>query len=270
MPQLTKPGARYDMPAAYGPTVLPATSDYKDITSTAIPFVTERDAVADLVPHYFEVPEHPTVTVTHQQLCGIDFLAGRQYNVAQVLVGVTYRNGETVFNAPVHLAIWENDANSVIAGREFLGNPKLYARIPDLVPQATGAAFSCHEYDGFLLSGRTYDMQPLEGERLAKARQAMTRTTTFGWKYISGPGGVVDADYPVKVETQVDVAWMSSGRGEIAWGDPTWEQAPISSRIIARLRQIPMLEYKRSVSLGGPAKLFRGAAVRLPWPETPA
>src|SRR6202035_2600155 len=95
---------RYDMPAAYGPSLLPDVSHYTDIKSTAIPFVTERDAVAPLVPHYFEVAENPVVTVTHQQLHGVDYLAGRQYNVVQVIVGVTYRGEEGVFQAPFHLA----------------------------------------------------------------------------------------------------------------------------------------------------------------------
>ncbi len=253
------------MPAAYGPTQLPDTSSYSHIVSVAIPFVSEREAVAALVPHYFEVPENPVVTVTHQQLCGVDYLAGRQYNVVAVTAGVVYRGPNETINAPVHLALWENDANSIVAGREFLGNPKLFAHIPDAVPHGTGVSFHCREYEGLLLSGRTFDMQPLEGERLQKAAAGVARTPTLGWKYIPAPGGGVDADYPVRVETELELAAMAIGQGEVTWGDPAWEAAPISARIIKRLRQLPIVEYKRAVTLSGPARLCRGAAARLPW-----
>ena len=262
---ILKPATRYDMPAAFGPSTLPDISEYQDARTLAIPFLTEAEAVAPLLPRYFEVAAKPVITVSQQVLKGVDYLGGRGYNIVNVIVDAVYRGPRETIRAPYTLAVWETDTNAITAGRELLGTPKLYGCIPDMIEDSSGWSFSCSEYDGLLLSARATGMQPIEGEAFEKLKKSLSKTVNLGWKYIPGPGGTADVDYPVKFFQLLEFSAMWSGHGEVTWGRPSLCQSPISARIIERLRELPIVKYLPAFAARGTAHFPRAWAERLAW-----
>ena len=88
------PHATYLMPAHFGPryTGEKTSGWYHDVTVVAVPFKTERDKLAALLPAGFQLADEAVVTVYYACNKNIDWLAGRGYN----MVGV---NARTVFAA---------------------------------------------------------------------------------------------------------------------------------------------------------------------------
>jgi len=259
------PQTRYDTPAPFGPSLLPNVSHYDDVQVLALSFVTQPEAVAPLIPRFYELAPEAVITVSQRTLKGVDYTKGRGYNILSVNVGVVYRGPHETVNGSHTLAVWENDTNAIIAGREFLGVPKLYGRIPDLIAHDGVWSFSCHEYDGLLVSGKASGMKPILGEKFEAIKKLASPMVALEWKYIPGPGGVADVDYPVKYSQGMDIQTMYSGRGEISWGEPTAQQSPISARIIERLRALPIIEYRPALLTRGPSFLHRAETRRLPW-----
>ena len=206
------------------------------------------------------------MTVSHQHIGGVGYLAGLSYNIAQVMAEVVCATADRTITASYPLAMWETDTNPIIAGREYLGTPKLYAEIPDLEEDGDGSRFCCSEYGTPLFSGTARNMQPLTGEKFEQMRAAMGEIRTLTWKYIPGPDRSVDANYPITFRQQVDFEEISVGIGEVIWNAPTQEQAPISWRIAATLSQLPIVRYLPAIGGHGPARLLRSSVERLPLP----
>jgi hypothetical protein len=97
-------------------------------------------------------------------------------------------------------------------------------------------------------------------------REAMGTLRALTWKYIPGPNGTVDANYPISYTQEVDFDELLMGTGEVEWASPTAEQAPISWRIPAVLSQLPVRRYLPAVGGSGPARLLRSTVERLPLP----
>jgi acetoacetate decarboxylase len=259
-----QPNCRYEMPAAFGPSSYPDVSDYDAVRFLSIPFVTEREAVAALVPRFFEVPADPVVTVSSLNLKGVDWMAGRGYNIVNVTVGVAHAGAGDAVRGQYTIAVWETDANAIVAGREFLGIPKLFGAIPDLRDADGACSFTCHEYDGLLVTGRARDLRPVEGERLTRLRSAMSTSINFGWKYVPCLNGPADADYAVQHIQVNELVRGWSGRGEIAWGMPSRQESPISARIVEALRALPIRSYMPAFMGDTRSRLLRAKTRRLP------
>jgi len=258
------PDSRYEMPLGFGPSSFPDVSHYEQARFATIPFTTERTALAPLVPDVFELPEQPLVSVTTMNLKGVDWMAGRAYNIVNVTVGVTYRRGDASERGQYTVAVWETDTNAIVAGREFLGIPKLFGEIPDLARTDDGSSFTCREYDGLLVTGRVRALRPVEGERLERLREMLKSTVNFGWKYVPCINGPSDADYPVRHIQESDLIAAWTGRGEVVWGEPTQTEAPISARIVQTLRKLPVLGYAPALMGEARSRLLRGQTRRLP------
>ncbi len=256
------------MPIGYGSGRLPATSTYRRVGFLAIPFLTDREQLQALLPPVYSVGRRPIVTVSQQMIGGVDYLGGRSYNIAQVMADVVYEHSGRVLRGSFPLAVWETDTIPIVAGRELLGTPKLYGCIPDLAKDESGWTFECAEYGSVLLRGRATGMTPVNGDRFSRMREAMRELRTLTWKYVPGPGGAVDADYPLTFTQEVEFDQIWIGSGEVAWGEPTSADAPISAPIIAALRRLPIKEYLPALAGEGPAKLLRSQLERLAaWPR---
>ena len=252
---------RYDMPVVFGASQLPDTTVMAGVRNVAVPFLSERSAIEKFLPAFFELEGEPVVTVSSSQNGGVDWLAGRQYNVVRVQVNVRFRGSEDV-SGPYSLVIWESDAKPVIAGRELQGYAKLVAEIPDHEHTDHSASFECSEYGTRLLSGAVSGLEPFAAnilERLAKEREQVA----LGWKYIPNPEGGADVDYPTKLLSYGTVSAAWSGEGTLHLDDPTWEQAPGSAHVIEALKTLPVLEYRRATVAHMRVSLPRNAVTRL-------
>lgn len=265
MPVELKPGVRYDMPAAFGPSAaVPVTRGYR-VVGVSVPFLTERGAVARFLPRWFEPAERPLVTVTYQRCLGMDWMGGRNYNIVSVYLAVNGVGLEREISAPYGLVIWESDAAPVVSGREYMGTPKIHARIPDLEIPAPSLTFECAEYDATLVRGEITGMARVEDqERLAQLNRAGEEICRLHWKYIPGLEGEPDADYPVAMYTRATYTEVWEGEGAIEFGTPDRIEAPYSAAIGAALAELPVLERHRAVAtVASGVDMFRDRTERL-------
>lgn len=252
---------RYDMPVVFGPSRLPDVTVMEDLRNVSVSFLSERSSIEKFLPRFFELEGEPVVTVSSSQNGGVDWLAGRQYNVARVQVNVRFRGSEDV-TGPYSLVIWESDAKPVIAGRELQGYAKMVGEIPDHERGDDTAAFECSEYGTRLLRGEVTALTPFAPailEKLAGEREQVA----LGWKYIPSPEGGADVDYPTKLLSSGTISAGWTGEGTVKLDAPTWEQAPGSAHVIEALKTMPVLEYRKATVVHMRVSLPRNAVTRL-------
>lgn len=258
---------RYDMPVGFGPSTLPASSKFGEVEMTQIPFITQREAVRPLVPELYELDERPRLAVTHTVNRDVDYLGGRGYNIVDVTVMVTYRGAEETITGPFHLVLWESDTHPIVLGREGGGYAKVFAEIPDAEEDDGSRCFTCAEYGTTLLSGGVDGLVPVAPEKLAKLRDTMREVLVLGWKYIPGPDGTADVDYPTRLISRRQVDSAQVGEGWLRFETPQWEDAPIASRLLAVLANLPLEPAGPGIVIRGSGELPRAAMKRLSVPE---
>jgi hypothetical protein len=250
------------MPVVFGPSELGAQAHYGETHMIAHGFYTDPSALEPLIPYHFRLAEPAKVTFAGRMIRNVDWLAGRNYNTVRVSVDVEARDGGAVLRGPYGLVVWESDAHAVIAGREYLGISKIIGEIPEHERQGDTAAFECYEYGSRLLRVDVSDIAPVDDDALAAVNTG-GETATLGWKYIPALGGAVDADYPTKMVGRGRVITMSNGVSSITFDQPTWEQCPISSRIVKTLAALPVVEVLPAVLTVSTGLLDRDGSARL-------
>lgn len=261
------PLKRYDMPVLFGPSRVPDKTHIPDAAACVLSFRTSAEAARNLVPDYFSVPEEPVVTVAHMAYHDVDYLGGRGYNEIVVSVSASYADGDERIEAAFAPVLWVDQVGALLAGREYMGLPKLSAIIPDLERSADGAHFLCREYDAVLLEGTVDQLQPLPADKLAKVNMRAGQVRTFGWKYISAPGGGADLDYPTLNVMRWDYKQAWSGSGALKFHAPSYRDAPMSSPALAVLAELPQLSEARVFLGTGEAIIDRTATRRLNKPQ---
>jgi len=258
------PIERHEMPAVFGPSPLPSVSHVERVRSDSVRFVTDPDAAADLVPHWFQLPQRPAVSVTSFRYRGIDYLGGGGYNVVSVTIDVVHPDVDGApRRAPFGLVMWESAGMPVVAGREYMGHAKLVAEVPDPDDDGSTVRFGCLEGGVELVRASVTGRTPLPGEQLERLRRDMSDLWTFGWKYIQGPAGSIDADYPTAALTRHVYERASSGFGALEFCDAAATAAPVSGRIAAALRALPVVELRPAFSWSGSMHIDRAATRRL-------
>ena len=256
-------GRRYDMPVVFGPSQLGGRATYASRRAISYSFRTDPAALEPLIPYHFRLAEPATVILHSSMLMGVDWLAGRNYHTARVSVQVEARDGGEILRGPFHLVDWESEPRAVIAGREYLGMAKIVGEIPEHEQGGDTTAFECYEYGTRLLRVEVSNLQPVTEEELDR-RNGGGEFVTLGWKFIPGPGGTVDADYPVKMVSRGRVDAMWTGDGSAMLDQPTWEQCPVSARIMQTLVGLPVLEsLSATVAVAAGGILDRAASARL-------
>jgi hypothetical protein len=258
-----EPGVRYDMPVVFGPSEMPPQTTYGGKRAITHSFLTDPKAVEPLVPYHFTLASPAKISVIGRVHEGVDWLGGRSYNSVRVSLDVEARHNGEVLRGPYGLVIWEGDPRPAIVGREYLGTSKIIGEVPDHESGDGTAAFECFEYGTRLLRVDVSDITPVSDDVLAR-RNSGGDTVTLCWKYIPGPGGTVDADYPIKMVSRGNVATMATGVSTLTFGDPTWQQCPVSHRIIKTLAELPVLEVlPASLTTSAGSVLDREASARL-------
>lgn len=246
----------------YGPRALPDVTNVERQWTTAISFVTERDAVAWMLPAHFQPTERPVVSFMHQQLHKVDYMRGRGYNLLNVAVSARFEGYETV-EAPFPLVIWENNTMPIIAGRELHGNPKIYGEVSDLDESEDARSFEVAEYGTTLVRGEVRDLREADPERVARTNAGSKESLIFGWKLIPSADGGTDVDYPTLIRGSSSFESVWRGVSELTICLPTADEAPFSSRVVAALAELPRVEMRPAFHGVGTATLFRNRTVRL-------
>jgi acetoacetate decarboxylase len=251
------------MPALFGPSPVPDCTLVSDARALVLSFKTSTTAAQSLVPKHFRVLHEPTVSVAHVNYRNVDYLGGRSYNELVVTVSATYGDGHSQIDGAFAPVLWVNQVGALIAGREFMGLPKLAGVIPDPEESTTGLVFRCFEYDALLVECEVNSLIPINEDRLSKINERAGEVRTFGWKYIPAAGGGCDADYPLVnvMRWTYERAW--TGQGSIRFLVPTKIEAPFSAQVLAVLATIPVIGAIRAFRGVGQALIDRTATRRL-------
>jgi hypothetical protein len=233
-----EPGLRYDMPVVFGPSSVGAKAHFREIRNITHRFLTDPSALEPLVPYHFSLAEPAVVNVASNIHVGVDWLAGRNYNTAFASIEVRAKDGDKDLRGTYVLVQWEAGPHLVFAAREFLGVAKLSGEIPDHERGPDTAAFECSEYGTRMFRVEVTDLTPVD----VPNAEGLHEAGGFGWKYITGPGGIVDADYPTKQVSRTKLLSKWTGASSLVWDQPTWEQCPLSCRFVERLGALPVLE----------------------------
>jgi hypothetical protein len=247
----------------FGSELLPPTSVIEKVSAITVAFKSDPDAILALLPYHFE-PAAAMVRVSHLTYKGIDYLANRGYNVLSVSVPAVYVKDRSI-TGNYNVVLWEGLSHAVNLGRELQGYAKIYGEIPDATENETSRSFECNEYGATLLRGEVHDLVEISADRLGRLQERSSEAKSLGWKYIPGPKLTEDpdCDYATRVSNPLfyDQAW--TGEGTVEFCSPTWEEAPVSTRILTKLRALPNFGYERAFVGTGSASAPRVGVERL-------
>lgn len=259
-----KPNTGYLMPANFGPTRSRDVAHYGEVTRLSISYVTDKDALAALLPEPFEPADEPLVTIYCQVGKEIDFMAGGSYNIVGVNLAAVF-NGKKDHVTGVYAAVlWENDTFPILLGRELLGAPKLYADIPDPWREGNNWRFYCSEYGTKLIEGEIRNATPADDAVCRQIEQMGREGRWMCWKYIPGAdwkGAELSFPTAVPGRATINQAWF--GEGSHCFFETTWEKTPVSAHIIKGLQTLVVKEYRPAVITKGSSDLLIAETQRI-------
>ncbi len=244
-------GKPYIMPAHFGSADEGwdgKVAHYEDNTAITILYETERDAVSPLLPPGFSAADPPIVSVSFVMCRGVDFMAGGGYNLVAVNVSATFEGKRDKASGNFALVLWENDFMPIVVGREVLGAPKLMAHIPDAWMRDGRRGFSASENGALLLEGEVSGLAKLDDDGIKAMTAQVEGQIWMGWKYMPScdlKGSEVCHATALPARAEIKEAWM--GQGEIEFHEVAWENAPMSSRVVNKLRKLPIVQYQAGV-----------------------
>ena len=140
MPYQFERGRIYRMPTHFGPAPGPRQMPMDALAdSTRSPqktlitasFLTDASALERHTPEGFQLAGESVVTIEFHYMTHIDWLAGRGYTMIQLWWPVTFKGERDRVTGRFLAVMWENLADPIITGRGEVGQPKLFAEIPD-------------------------------------------------------------------------------------------------------------------------------------------
>jgi hypothetical protein len=215
------------MPLLMGAAASGGTAKYARVDVVSAQWRVHRDLLAGLLPSCFvpvvDGPDqmgHLTVAFADNQ--GVEFMAGRGYRVASVLVKAAFEK-PTGPSGDFVVAMFEDDCLPIVFGRELLGLPKLFADIS--IEDRPDASMVCEAslWGHTLFSFETGPLEPRE--RLPD--QAPAPSALLGMRSFPDPvsGGAVGEPVLTPVEatlgelaigSEATVTWGLAGPGEVA------------------------------------------------------
>lgn len=254
---------RYDMPASFGPSAMPARTTVEGAVVAICAFETDPEALAPLLPPHLDPGDAPICNISMIHYPSTDYMGGRGYNEVLILVPARHRGQDGEMAASFAPVLWVDQFGALAAGREFQGLPKLLADI-DLGGQPDcGMVFGVSEYGNDLLRGKLADLSPLPPEKMEGVRKAGAAVATFGWKYIPSPTGGADADYATVNYTRWSYDQCWTGSGSVEFRQPSAKEAPFGSRVMAVLGALPVHRWRRAFVGRGTVVIDRTMTRRL-------
>ena len=259
-----QPNMGYLMPANFGPVRRQDILHYQEVTRLSIPYVTDKDALAALLPEPFEPADEPVVTLYCQVGRGVDFMAGGGYNIIGINLAAVFKGKKDHITGLYSAVLWENDTFPILIGRELLGAPKLYAEIPDPWLEGNNWYFYCSEYGTKLIEGEIKNATPAEDAVCRQIEQAARNSRWMCWKYYPRADWKgTELSFPTALPTRptINQAWL--GQGSCRFFETTWEKAPVSAHIMKGLQALVVKEYKPAVITKGSSDLLIAETQRI-------
>jgi len=250
------PGQVYNMPLVAGAVFELADRPryvYKHTENLILQYHTDPEAIRAVLPECYQVAKEPLVTFAFSHNDGVDFMAGRGYRIATVMVAARF-DGQVDHEEGNHVVVmFENDTLPIIGGREHLGVPKIYADISPIKTLPGDGHLRCEvSLWGHLLFGVKI---PALKEQGAIARGVANRTKMppyLCYKHIPALDGPPDASYPTlwTMDSQVDQLWMGK-EGELYFGAPSQEDVSYYAQAIQALRALPVRQVTQVIRACG-------------------
>ncbi|RJP75265.1 MAG: hypothetical protein C4532_00625 [Candidatus Abyssobacteria bacterium SURF_17] len=230
---------------------------YEDNTAITIMYVTDREAVAALLPPGFTPTDPCVVSVAFVMCRGVDYMAGGGYNLVNVNVSARFEGKRDKAEGNFALVLWENDFFPIMLGREVLGAPKLYAEIPDAWMRDGKRGFTASENGTLLLEGEIWDLREATPEEMQAMAEQNKGKIWMGWKYIPScdlRGADVSNATALPAKSDIKNVWM--GQGKVTFHEVAWEKAPLSSRVVNVLNKLPVVQYQGALMTRGSQDLL--------------
>lgn len=248
MPYEFQPGKIYRMPTHFGPAPGPrsipaslrsdpAQSPRK--TLVAASFYTDPEILDKHIPPRFSLWGDPIVTVEFHYMTNIDWLAGRGYTMVHVWWPAVFEGKSGRTTGRFLAAMWENLADPIITGRCEIGQPKLYADVPE-VEVASGSYRCKASWMGFeFLSVEVHETGEVPGT-------AANLDGTLMLKYVPRTGDWGQADlcqvsFTPNGNANQTVEARRAGQGNIQFSRASWQDLPTMCHVVNALSDMPQL-----------------------------
>jgi Acetoacetate decarboxylase (ADC) len=251
MPYQFERGRIYRMPTHFGPAPGPrqipaeATADSNNSprkTLISASFLTDASALERHIPDRFALVGDPVVTVEFHYMTDIDWLAGRGYTMIHVWWPVMF-NGEQDKTSGRFLAVmWENLADPIITGRGEIGQPKLFADIPEC--RLVDSTYHCEaSWMGF----RFLELRVTElVESASETREGPQMAGTLMLKYVPRTGAWGEADvcqvsFTPALTPGLTVESRKAAKGSVTFRRAAWRDLPTMYHVVNALADLPVL-----------------------------
>jgi hypothetical protein len=258
MPYTFEPGKMYRMPTHFGPSLGPrqgpdgrkfACKGGPRKTAYNVNFLTNREQLEALLPSCFALDGEPVVSVFAAYMNGIEWLAGRGYNVLGVAFPARFDGERDHVRGTFLPVLWENLADAIFTGREELGFSKIYCELPE--PTLLDGRTNCvGSWLGYKFVDITIDnVSQVPPDRLDPTAGEGTGDGLLHYKYVprTGEWGTADVEYPVLTpyaQPNCVVTERWEGEGKVAFHRAAWEDLPTTCHIVNALANLEIKEYR--------------------------
>lgn len=257
----------YRMPFIMGPLWEgePTKLIYPQSEIVALQYLTDPAAISALLPPCYSVGKEPQVTVVFAYHRELEFMAGGGYTLAAFQVSARFDGEQDHLEGDYILVMFENQTWPIIAGREDLGVPKLYADLPPLKVYPDGSLRCEASYFGHHLYN--LDLTPQKKQnaivKLA-ANQIINSRPWLAYKYIPSLDGPPDADYPTTTQNDMKIKtlWFAKS-GEVSFGGAGKKEIGIYKQILDALRTLEIVEVKQALHFQASVELRYDRSRRL-------
>jgi len=238
---------------------------YKEVEILMLQYRTDPEACRNLIPDCFSVGEEAIVTITFGDYDGVGFMAGGGYRTATFGVSARFDGQEENVEGQYIFVMCEDKTLPIIAGREQLGVPKVFADISPIRTLPDGILRSDASLWGHLLFG--IELKPVKKQnaivRAAAARRA-NKYPWLGYKYIPSFDGPPDADYPtvVWIDFEIERLWLGK-EGTVNFGSARENDISYGARLVDALKTMPVLEVTSAARMRGSSILRNDKSRRL-------
>lgn len=261
------PSLYYRMPLAMGAVGERRNSKllYPQVEVLAFQYLTDADALADLLPDSFQPGKEPLVNVVFSQNNGLSFMAGGGYRLATIQLSARFDGKQDHLEGDYVVVMFEDNTWPIIGGREDLGVPKLYADISNMKIMPDGHLRCEASSNGHLLFG--LDVASLKRQigvvRLMAARQINAKPW-FGYKYIPSLEGPPDADYPTVIYnvSKLEKLWLGK-KANLRFGMARSEDIGLVKHLLDALATLTIIRPIQVVHFTGSAVLRYDLSRRL-------
>jgi len=247
----------YFMPVSMGAVRGQPVAKYEDVTTLTALYLTEKDAVAALLPKPFEVADEPIVTAYFSKCGKVDFLAGGGYNIFGLNLSAACNGRKDSIVGNYALVLWENNTIPITLGRELLGAPKLYGDIPDPFRIGNDWRGQVSENGNLLAEISVRNVVEIAPETVQMMEQMANAHPWMSWKYIpNGDGLNADVSRPMLIPSKTRITRAYSGEPELRVYTAVWERCPVSSQVMDVISTLTIKEYRGGFVTHGSSDLL--------------